>query len=129
MIKVNLTHIKHFFFHLLLSGDCVKVLGTDEHQRSCTDCVFLSCFCFLPFSLSPSPFHLPSHANSSSGLHTCVSQGPLTHPLPPYRWRHRLFRCSPIYSSQRPRCQGQSGLCFHNKSLAQNSVCYPPCFT
>lgn len=108
-------------------------MGTDEHPRSCTDCasLLLLLFAFLSLALSLllSFFHsfslllllLLSHANSRR-LHTCPSQDSLTHPLPPYWRRYRLLRCCPVYSSQRPRCQGQSGLCFHNRSQAQHSV-------
>lgn len=33
---------------------------------------------------------------------------PPTRSLPSYWWRYCIFRCCPVYSSQRPRCQSES---------------------
>lgn len=49
-----------------------------------------------------------SREKFSRGRHTRLSQGALTRPLPAHWWRYGLFCCCPLYSSQRPRCQGES---------------------
>lgn len=116
MIIVNLPHTKHLilfpFTQVYLCKSRV-LMSIQDHALT----ISLSCFCFLHFPLllflSLSLFHphsllSRSHANSRCRLRTRLLQDPLTHPLPPHRWRYRLFRCCPVYSSQRSWCQGES---------------------